>query len=71
MAVVASDDSSGTGATVGISGYSNFAPCSHLKIGQQSGNAAVLFVFSEIGNHDIFKQKLILIKIQNLCWLLF
>ncbi|KAF5296340.1 hypothetical protein FQA39_LY12557 [Lamprigera yunnana] len=34
------------GTTVGTSGYSNLAPGSHLKIGQQLGNSAVLFVFS-------------------------
>lgn len=38
--------SSGTGATVGISGYSNLAPSSHLKIGQHPGKGAVLLVFS-------------------------
>lgn len=41
-----SAESSGTGATVGISGYSNLAPSSHLNFGQQSGNDAVLLVFS-------------------------
>lgn len=40
--------SSGTGATVGISGYSSLAPSSHLKMGQQPGNGAVLLVFSVI-----------------------
>lgn len=41
-----SAESSGTGATVGISGYSNLAPSSHLNFGQHSGNGAVLLVFS-------------------------
>lgn len=35
------------GATVGNSGYSNVTPFSHSKMGQQSGNGAVLFVFSD------------------------
>ncbi|VEN49548.1 unnamed protein product [Callosobruchus maculatus] len=35
-------DSSGTGATVGISGYSSLAPSSHLNCGQQPGKGAVL-----------------------------
>lgn len=35
------------GATVGSSGYSNFTPGSHSKTGQQSGNGAVLLVFSD------------------------
>lgn len=43
--------SSGTGATVGISGYSNLAPSSHLKLGQQPGNGAVLLVFSSSSLH--------------------
>lgn len=43
--------SSGTGATVGISGYSNLAPSSHLKTGQQPGNGAVLLVFSSSNLH--------------------
>lgn len=43
----ASSSSAVAGATVGISGYSSLAPSSHSKMGQQSGKAAVLFVFSE------------------------
>lgn len=39
--------SDGGGGTVGISGYSSFAPSSHSKMGQQSGKLAVLLVFSE------------------------
>lgn len=35
------------GAGVGISGYSSFTPFSHSNWGQQSGNAAVLLVFSD------------------------
>lgn len=44
--VAAAADSAGTGAAVGISGYSSLAPASHLKSGQQTGNGAVLLVFS-------------------------
>lgn len=35
------------GGAVGNSGYSNLTPFSHSKIGQQSGNGAVLLVFSD------------------------
>lgn len=51
---MASDESAGAGATVGISGYSSLAPASHLKIGQQIGNAAVLLVFSEMKTRKKF-----------------
>lgn len=46
VVVVTVVGSSGRGAAVGISGYSNLAPSSHLKTGQQTGNGAVLLVFS-------------------------
>lgn len=42
---------SGRGATVGISGYSNFAPGSQTKFGQQSGNGAVLLVLASSNLH--------------------
>lgn len=46
VARVASVTSTGTGATVGISGYSRTAPSSHLKAGQHPGKGAVLLVLS-------------------------
>lgn len=51
--MVASADSSGTGAAVGISGYSNLAPSSQAKMGQHPGNGAVLLVLSKkTNNHN-------------------
>lgn len=48
--VAASADSSGTGAAVGISGYSSLAPSSQVNMGQQLGNGAVLFVLPKKRN---------------------